>query len=726
MLFAGLAVAGQAHVPALGPVPPPAMARQGDSRRFAAAITAATDVIGPIIPTSGSATLRADAALDPIADLFPAGIAPKVTADIKPTGAIARAAARRDPPAAAARRLARAAGRASGAFFPLPTPVLLHGGVTGGAFTRARRPRPAIRSAAASRSRAPRLGDIAGNPVRAGPTPAVALVRVGPAMAFGTVTAPARTPELPAGLIPSPSDKPPLPPFPIHLLPRAAGAFPDAGPAIVIPGPVYAGPGARPVPVAAILAVTLTIGPAAPRMGTVPFVAAAVSGLGLDEVVRSVLPMPNVHITTILRITCFPGALSADSPSRGRPRPTPDARRPTARTRPMPRSMLVPLAAAAPAAASAVAAAEEEVTPRATAVPNSGDADHGGPFVLGDHVETASHGRIATEPTIRTRRGATGKGRPQGATRGSTDIVGLAPGGAAGLVPLLPPRDPPRMTSEDRAAEAALTGGFARTLRPMALEEPGGTVRLVAFGSTGGRRDVASTGRRVWTPAGLSGPKRRGEPAHLPPRLVSAPGAAPTPVPRPERFPASGTGVAGGAGNGLPDLTDARPPGAVLRSVTLDGQGHAAAFRWPGKARLLTPPEDPRRIAANGFAARAQATQNARDHSAADVASPRARRRPSAEACPAGPMARFATRAQATLAGPRRGAIRASGAFAAAGGDHAAPSPEGKTRLVAAAAPARVGFVARVARGPAACAALAAVPAEARAAADADPAAGLT
>ena len=53
MLFAGLSGSAVADVSALGSMLIPAMEQQGYQRKFAAAITAASSIIGPIIPPSG-------------------------------------------------------------------------------------------------------------------------------------------------------------------------------------------------------------------------------------------------------------------------------------------------------------------------------------------------------------------------------------------------------------------------------------------------------------------------------------------------------------------------------------------------------------------------------------------------------------------------------------------------------------------------------------------------
>ena len=78
VLFAGLSGSAVADTSALGKMLIPAMEQNGYSRRFAAAITAASSVIGPIIPPSGIMIIYAVLANVSVPDLFLAGIVPGV------------------------------------------------------------------------------------------------------------------------------------------------------------------------------------------------------------------------------------------------------------------------------------------------------------------------------------------------------------------------------------------------------------------------------------------------------------------------------------------------------------------------------------------------------------------------------------------------------------------------------------------------------------------------
>lgn len=78
MLFAGLSGSAVADTSALGSTLIPAMEKNGYTRRFAAAVTAASSVIGPIIPPSGIMIIYAYVMEESVAALFAAGIVPGI------------------------------------------------------------------------------------------------------------------------------------------------------------------------------------------------------------------------------------------------------------------------------------------------------------------------------------------------------------------------------------------------------------------------------------------------------------------------------------------------------------------------------------------------------------------------------------------------------------------------------------------------------------------------
>ncbi|MGB0831772.1 MAG: TRAP transporter large permease subunit, partial [Paracoccaceae bacterium] len=98
--------------------------------------------------------------------------------------------------------------------------------------------------------------------------------------------------------------------FLINILLFIVGMFLDAGPAIIILGPIL-GPifismGVDPVHFAIIMSVNLTVGLATPPMGLVLFVASSVSGERVDSIARAIIPFLLVEILVIFLITYIP------------------------------------------------------------------------------------------------------------------------------------------------------------------------------------------------------------------------------------------------------------------------------------------------------------------------------------------------------------------------------------------------------------------------------------
>jgi len=98
--------------------------------------------------------------------------------------------------------------------------------------------------------------------------------------------------------------------FLINLLLFIVGMFLDAGPAIIILGPIL-GPifinlGIDPVHFAIIMSVNLTVGLATPPMGLVLFVASSVSGERIETISKAILPFLAVEVLVIFLVTFFP------------------------------------------------------------------------------------------------------------------------------------------------------------------------------------------------------------------------------------------------------------------------------------------------------------------------------------------------------------------------------------------------------------------------------------
>ena len=321
ILFAGLSGSAVADTSALGSMLIPAMEKQGYTRRFAAAITAASSVIGPIIPPSGIMIIYAYVMGESVAALFLAGIVPGILVGTGLMVMIKMLADRYDFPAASRRYSWRERGDASlKAFFPLMTPVIILGGILLGVFTPTEAAAVAVGYAlfiGLFVLKTLRVQDLPEILSRAATTSAVVLLLVGAAMAFKTVVSLSHLPETLAAFILSLSENPLILLFLINILLFVVGMFLDAGPAIIILGPILApifiALGVDPVHFAIIMSVNLTVGLATPPMGLVLFVASSVSGERVETIARAILPFLAVEILVIFLITYFP-ALSLTIP----------------------------------------------------------------------------------------------------------------------------------------------------------------------------------------------------------------------------------------------------------------------------------------------------------------------------------------------------------------------------------------------------------------------------
>ncbi len=314
MLFAGISGSAVADVAALGSIIIPQMEKKGYPKPFAAAITAASAIIGPIIPPSGIMIIYAYVMGESVAALFLAGIVPGILIGIALMITIRLMADRYNLPAAMQRATWRETGQAGGAaFWPLMTPILLMGGILSGVFTPTEAAAVTVGYSfliSILLLKTLTLRDVPGVLTRAGITSSVVMLLVGAAMAFKTVAALAHTPELLAAGLLGITEDPLLLLLLVNILLFIVGMFLDAGPAIIILGPILAPIfvqlGVDPVHFAVVMVINLTVGLLTPPMGLVLFATSAVSGLRVETIARAVLPFLAVEFLVILLVTYIP------------------------------------------------------------------------------------------------------------------------------------------------------------------------------------------------------------------------------------------------------------------------------------------------------------------------------------------------------------------------------------------------------------------------------------
>ncbi len=384
MLFAGLSGSAVADTSALGSTLIPAMEKNGYSRKFAAAVTAASSVIGPIIPPSGIMIIYAYVMGESVAALFLAGIVPGILVGVGLMLVVRLMADKYELPVA--ERIINknqdlttlehwislillrinVAGVLMAAYFavgsliawqsgysisingwilftvfliiahflmlvmrrqvtndfrivckravaPLQAPIIILGGILVGVFTPTEASAVAVAYALLISFfvlRSMKLSDLPAILTKSAIGSSTVLLLVGAAVAFKTVVSLSHAPEqLAAGILNLSSD-PLILLFLINMLLFIVGMFLDAGPAIIILGPILApiflDIGVHPVHFAIIMSVNLTVGLATPPMGLVLFVASSVSGERVETISRAILPFLAVEVAVIFLITYFP------------------------------------------------------------------------------------------------------------------------------------------------------------------------------------------------------------------------------------------------------------------------------------------------------------------------------------------------------------------------------------------------------------------------------------
>lgn len=314
VLFAGLSGSAVADCSALGKIFIPAMERNGYSRSFAAAITAASSVIGPIIPPSGIMILYAFIMNVSVAGLFAAGIVPGLLISAGLMFATNFISKKRNYPVAGHKATWRERGQSlRRTALALMTPVILLGGILAGVFTPTEAAAVAVLYALIVTlflTRTLQLKELPGIFIDAALQSGVILLLVGASVVFAWIITVSGLAGMVSTGMTEASDNVYVLLFLANLFLLIVGMFLDAGPAILILGPVlgplFVAMGVDPIHFAVVMCVNVTVGLATPPLGLVLFVAASVSGERIEVIARELLPFLAVEVAVIFLITYFP------------------------------------------------------------------------------------------------------------------------------------------------------------------------------------------------------------------------------------------------------------------------------------------------------------------------------------------------------------------------------------------------------------------------------------
>ncbi len=317
VMLAGGCGSAVADASALGTILIPGMEQSGYERRFAAGIVAASSLIVSIIPPSGLFIMYAFIMNVSVADMFAAGIVPGfIIAGVLMAMIYLTRRRYPEPLRKATKQEKWAAFKV--ALLPLLTPVILIGGIVGGIIG-------VTEGAAAAAFYCLLLGifytkeikfkDLGAIFSRSALNSAVILVLVGAAVSFAAFLSQKGLPNIVGGYVLSITDNPLLLFLLINVMLLGVGLIMDAGPAILILGPILApvmiGAGVDPVHFAIVMCINLIIGLITPPMGLVLFVVSSISKEPIESISLAMMPFFLAELAVLFVITYFPALVLA-------------------------------------------------------------------------------------------------------------------------------------------------------------------------------------------------------------------------------------------------------------------------------------------------------------------------------------------------------------------------------------------------------------------------------
>jgi tripartite ATP-independent transporter DctM subunit len=322
VLFAGISGSALADAAGPGAIEMRMMEKAGYDRYYAAALSAATATIGPIIPPSIIMVIYAltDSRVT-VAGLFLAGVVPGLLLGAALMAANHYISVKRGYGAATARETWAQRGRALVHALPiLAMPAIIIGGILSGAFTPTEASAVAVFYALVVGlfwTRTLNAKVIAKVLLQSGLVTSAALLIVSMASLFAWLLTLLQIPQSIAALIGTLTTDPLMIMLIVALFVLVCGLFIDTLPAVIILVPVLAPLadqfGINPLHLAMTIVLNLTIGMITPPVGPVLFVMASVGRLRFELLSKAVVPLLAAELAVLLLVILFP-ALSVTVP----------------------------------------------------------------------------------------------------------------------------------------------------------------------------------------------------------------------------------------------------------------------------------------------------------------------------------------------------------------------------------------------------------------------------
>lgn len=313
-IFGALTGSAVAATSAIGNMLIPEMTKYKYDKSYSAALTAAATVLGNIIPPSGLMLLYAFVMNTSVAAMFIAGIVPGFIFCLG-LMLVNRVQIRKYPQVETMPRATKLERKQSFklAILPLMTPVIILGGIYGGIFTPTEAAAVAVVYAIFLSVYVIKVTNIKATYAlftKVAVNAAAVLIIVAAASGFASAISFSGISNTVTVFFHSITRDPLMLFFIVNIFLFIVGMFLDAGPAILIFGPIIApimiNAGVDPVHFGVVMCVNLSIGLATPPMGLVLFVAAGVSGEPLQKISKAIIPFLIVEFLIIFLISFFP------------------------------------------------------------------------------------------------------------------------------------------------------------------------------------------------------------------------------------------------------------------------------------------------------------------------------------------------------------------------------------------------------------------------------------
>lgn len=312
MFFGGMTGSAIADVSALGSVEIPMMIKAGYDRRFSAAITAASAVIGPVIPPSIPVVIYAISGNVSIGGLFLAGVVPGVIVGIALMIASYVISRKRKYPVREEKISRQELWNGFKDVIPaLIMPFIIVGGIISGVFTPTEAAAVAVGYSfliVVIVNRQVKLSQLPQMLIHSGVITAIVMIVAGTATLWGWVIAIEQLPTLLAEALQNTS--PVIFLLLTNIILLIMGTFMDNIPVIIIfaptLAPIAAKMGIDPLHFGMIVCINTTIGLITPPLGQVLFIASPIAGISLEELSKEIMGLFLVMVAALLIVTYIP------------------------------------------------------------------------------------------------------------------------------------------------------------------------------------------------------------------------------------------------------------------------------------------------------------------------------------------------------------------------------------------------------------------------------------